>query len=149
MRGRPIIRQQHEDKCSLCNIPSTLRPVERLPNNAIEIIATHPDGTTHKWVEYPSFEAVGKQDTRNKIDPRIINCPICHKRGRINGFNNFKSGHFNYVVVHERIEGTWGKLHHARRRRCYITTPEQRRIVLRRLGRLLEKTPTKTIREAM
>lgn len=117
---------------------STLEPVEKLPNNAIEFIATHPDGTIHKWVEYPSIEAVGRQEHR-KMNPKMINCPKCHKRGRVNGYNNYKDGTFNYVVVHEKIDGKWGRGKNttSRRRRCYIYNKTQRDSILKKLGRLI------------
>lgn len=126
-----------KDKCSLCNIESIIEPVQKLPNNAVEIIAIHPDKTIHKWVEYPSIESVGRQP--KKIDPRIINCPKCHKRGRINGFNNYQKGYYKYVVVHEKLDGTWGKDKTARRRRCYIGEKETD-LILKRLGRYIERT---------
>lgn len=129
------MQRQRLEKCSLCNIPSVLEPVEKLPNGAVEFIAIHPDKTTHKWVEYPSLESVGRQDHR-KIDPRVINCPKCHKRGRVNGYNDYKAGDFRYVIVHEKTGGMWGKSNVAKRRRCYFYKhDEYRNIIVKRLRR--------------
>ncbi len=55
--------------------------------------------------------------TKRKL--RTINCPQCHHRGRLNTYQPRK--YPRYLVVHEPIDGTWGKNQKVlRRRRCYM-----------------------------
>jgi hypothetical protein len=109
------------------------------------MVATHEDNTTHEWTTYASLADIGRPKHRKKQSPKITTCPKCNTSGRVNDFHNYKNGfrQVNYVVVHEEIDGTWGKQKRvARRRRCYIIDPEQRKTLLRNIGRLIEE-PTK------
>jgi len=73
---------------------------------------------------------------------KIIICPSCLKKGRINHYyiNKRKKENVSYLVVHEPIGGEWGKKSKVKRvRRCYINDPKQRDIILKKLGRYIEK----------
>jgi len=50
-----------------------------------------------------------------------------------------KAIHVSYLVVHEPIGGEWGRKSKVKSvRRCYINDPDQRDIILRKLGRYIE-----------
>jgi hypothetical protein len=68
-----------------------------------------------------------------------MDCPKCGREGRIDNYRPKKAKHFykwGYLIVHEQIEGFWGKNHKIKkRRRCYMNTQAQRNEVLKNLGR--------------
>jgi len=68
-----------------------------------------------------------------------MNCPVCGQEGRIGNYRPSKDKQFSkwtYFIVHEPIEGYWGKNHKIKkRRRCYMKTQDQRNQILKRLGR--------------
>lgn len=62
-----------------------------------------------------------------RYNPRIIKCPRCGKKGRINSYHPDSTNNpqvVRYFVVHEKLEGTWGKSKLSKRRRCYVPTYE-------------------------
>lgn len=128
------------DICHVCNHIATVVPVERLPNNGVLMKAIHSDANriSHSWAEYKSFWDVGQRKPRN---PTRIKCPKCGKIGRINEYKpniQKKPEIVAYFVAHEKVKGIWGKNKTvAKLRRCYIRDPEQRDIVLKKLGRYI------------
>lgn len=126
--------------CLLCKVPSEIKPIELLPEHGTVIQALHPDGTTHKWTRFNSIAEIGRH--RIAPDPKIVVCPKCGDKGRVNNFRRYtgkSASTINYVIVHEPIGGTWGKSKIQKRNRCYINDPEQRKTLLRSLGRLIEE----------
>ena len=92
---------------------------------------------------YRSMEAVIAKNNRKPDGPKIIICPVCHKRGRVNDFHPDKARPdlVDYVVVHEKLRGAWGKNKAVRkRRRCYITKLIDREAILKKLGRYIPPT---------
>jgi hypothetical protein len=128
---------QPSSLCPICNQECTKKSIERLPNTGILMKAVHKDGTEHKWAEYESIFAV--LVSRKRYNPKVIVCPVCNKRGRVNDYRpNDDPVNTKYVVNHERTAGTWGKAQRVpRRRRCYIKTQEHRDIILMKLGRYI------------
>ena len=126
--------------CHVCNLGATVMPVERLSNNGIVMEAVHSDvnRTIHLWAEYKSFWDLGKRKPRKPIR---IKCPRCGKMGRINEYKpdlHERPENVAYFVAHEKLQGKWGKNKAiAKLRRCYIRDPEQRDIVLMKLGRYI------------
>jgi hypothetical protein len=63
----------------------------------------------------------------------------CGDEGRIGNYRPKKakqSHKWDYFIVHEQIEGFWGKNSKVKkRRRCYMKTEQQRSQILERLGR--------------
>ena len=139
-KTKPTATETVSNICHVCNHSATVVPIERLPNNGIVMKATHSDVnmTTHSWAEYKSFWDVGQRKPRS---PTRIKCPKCGKLGRINEYKpdiRKKPEIVTYFVVHEKLKGIWGKDKTvARLRRCYIRDPEQRDIVLKKLGRYI------------
>jgi hypothetical protein len=88
--------------------------------------------------EYKSFWDVGKRKPRKPIR---IKCPRCGKMGRINEYKpdlRERPENVAYFVAHEKLEGKWGKDKAiSKLRRCYIRDPEQRDIILIKLGRYI------------
>ena len=129
-------------RCPLCGEEGILRSLEVLPKHGMAMECIHKDETTHQWAEYDSMEAViDKNKRKSGGNPRIIICPVCSRRGRINEFhpNKTRPDIVQYLVTHEKLEGTWGKGDHkiAKRRRCYIKKPTDRITVLKKLGRYI------------
>lgn len=107
----------------------------------------HEDESTHKWAEYGSMQAVVDKNKRN-VNPKIIICPVCNRRGRVNAYHPNKQihDHVEYLVTHEKVEGMWGKDNKiAKRRRCYIKKPNDRVAILKKLGRYIP--PVNTLQE--
>lgn len=129
------------EKCLVCDLEGESQPVERLPNGGIRFRMVHSDGKIHEWGQFPSIGILLKDEKATPKLRRLV-CPKCGKRGRINGFTpkGKPPSVVEYVVVHEKIAGTWGKEgKHPKQRRCYITDPEQRDTVLKKLGRYIAK----------
>jgi len=130
------------DICHVCNESAIVFPVERLSNNGIVMKAVHSDAkkTIHKWAEYKSIFDIGRGKGRNPIK---IKCPSCGKIGRINEYKpdlKKKPEVVAYYVAHEKLKGTWGKNKTVSKlRRCYIKDPKQRDIILKKLGRYIER----------
>lgn len=93
--------------CRVCGTKAKVKATEKLPDGfAME--ATHKDGTIHKWVKYYSLDSIGRRKTGK---PKIIFCPKCGKKGRVNSFRPYQDRPdlIKYVVRHEKVEGHWGK----------------------------------------
>lgn len=126
--------------CIKCRKPALReQPIELLPDGGTMMKAVHPNGKECRWAEYDNIDDVmeGRKKTKN---PRIIVCPACSKKGRINYSHPDKNKMVTYFVVHEPIGGEWGRKGKVKRvRRCYITNPERRDIILKKLGRYIKK----------
>jgi len=127
--------------CVKCHNPALQENrVEKLPDGGTLIKAIHRDGKECTWAEYDTIEGMMKKD--RVVKPKIIVCPACMKRGRINHYypKKGKKENVGYVVVHEAIGGEWGRKGKVKRvRRCYIKEPNQRDIILKKLGRYIRK----------
>ena len=89
-----------------------------------------------KFVEYPSVTTLFNRKKRKERDPKIIACPICGQEGLIENYRGKQFDKWKYYIVHEQIEGYWGKSHKIKkRRRCYIKTQDQTNQILKILGR--------------
>lgn len=117
------------------------KQIERLPDGGTLINALHADGKKCSWAEYDTIEDVMENRKKEK-NPKIIVCPACSKRGRINHYykDDKKKENVSYLVVHEPIGGEWGRKSKVKRvRRCYINDSNQRDIILKKLGRYITK----------
>ena len=124
--------------CPICGLEGIQKAVELLPKTGTLMTIRHPDGKIHRWAAYDSIYDIGITSKR-AVNPIRMKCPKCHKFGRVNHFfADKKTPHeVSYYIIHEKIEGTWGKSKLDRRRRCYIRDSEQREMVLRKLGRCI------------
>ena len=86
------------------------------------------------------MDVVTSKDKRGR-EPKIIVCPVCNKRGRINGYHPHGTppNVVEYLVTHEKLSGTWGRGKNkiSKRRRCYIKKPKDRITTLKKLGRYI------------
>lgn len=127
-------------ECPICGQIGTMRTIEVLPDNGLSMECVHEDGqTSHKWAEYDSADVVYSKDHKGR-EPKIIICPVCKKRGRVNGYHPHNSAPniVEYLVTHEKLKGTWGKNKTiSKRRRCYIKKPTDREAILKKLGRYI------------
>ena len=117
------------------------KKIERLPDGGTLIKAMHADGKQCSWAEYDTIEDVMENRKKEKNPKRIV-CPACSKRGRINHYykDDKKRENVSYLVVHEPIGGEWGRKSKVKRvRRCYINDSKDRDIILKKLGRYIEK----------
>lgn len=123
--------------CIKCGNLGIERNAEVLPDKGILIKVFHDDGKICDFVEYPSLSTFLNRTNRKK-DPKIMDCPICGKAGRIASYrpNKDKQYHlWKYYINHENQEGYWGKKHNIRKcRRCYVKTEEQKKKILEKLG---------------
>lgn len=127
--------------CPVCGLKGIQRAIELLPRAGILIGLTHLIGgkeKEHVWAKYGSLSELAAHDKKPR-NPRTINCPNCHKRGRVNHYIPYKKMPYivAYYVEHEKLEGTWGKDKVQKTRRCYIKDPEQRTEILKRLKRYI------------
>lgn len=128
--------------CPLCGEEGKIRTLEVLPDNGLSMECVHDGGqTSHKWAEFDSMDMVVSKNRTGK-EPKIIICPVCNKRGRVNGYHPHGAAPQNveYLVTHEKLKGTWGRKGNkiSRRRRCYIKKPKDRDIILKKLGRYIQ-----------
>jgi hypothetical protein len=97
----------------------------------------HDDGSKPcEFEEYNSLSTFLTSRIKRK-DPKIMDCPVCGKEGRISWYrkNKDKKSHrWNYYIYHEEIPGYWGKSRIKKHRRCYVNKEDQRRQVLKQLG---------------
>jgi|SRR5580765_656281 len=124
-------------QCPICGQAGSKDAIERLPHHAILMKIQHEDGTEHKWAQRNSLEGIGLH--RIKKNPVRMHCPKCGRIGRISGYHpNPREPAIEYLIVHEKVKGTWGKDKSTKkRRRCYITEQEQRNTILKKLGRYI------------
>jgi predicted RNA-binding Zn-ribbon protein involved in translation (DUF1610 family) len=144
--GQKIMQiQQQQFKCPTCNEPGIRQAIEKLPKAGLAMSCIHPDGTVHRWAEFSSMaDIMDKNKRKSGADPRIILCPKCNHKGRINDYHTDpqRPDLISYVVVHGKIRGKWGTKRGSKiskRDRCYITDREQRDIILKKLRRYIEK----------
>jgi hypothetical protein len=142
-----IQQQTQARKCPICNEPGIIHPIEKLPKAGLAMGCTHQDGTIHRWAEFRSMNAVIEKNTRKSPKPKMIICPDCGKRGRVNDYHTDpqRPDMISYLVVHGKIRGKWGtKRGHKinKRDRCYITDKQQRDIILKKLGRYIQPLNT-------
>jgi hypothetical protein len=133
---------QKEEICSpclKCGRPGVEKCGETLPDKGTLVRVTHEDGSVCEFEEYPSVSTFFYRNKTRKRDPKMMNCPVCGQEGRIGNYRPSKDKQFSkwtYFIVHEPIEGYWGKNHKIKkRRRCYMKTQDQRNQILKRLGR--------------
>lgn len=124
--------------CLKCGRPGIERCDETLPDNGTLIKVVHDDGSVCEFEEYPSVTTFFNRK-RRKRDPQMMDCPVCGQEGRVSYYKptNAKQFHtWKYYIVHEPIEGYWGKNHKTKKhRRCYMKTQDQRNQVLKKLER--------------
>jgi hypothetical protein len=122
--------------CLKCDRPGIERCVQTLRDKGTLIKVIHDDGSICEFVEYPS---VSTFLVRGSKDPKIMDCPACREKGRIGNYRpdkNKESHIWKYFIVHEQLEGYWGRNHKIKRyRRCYMKTEEQRNEILEWLRR--------------
>jgi hypothetical protein len=124
--------------CVICGNPGVEKHSEGLPDRGELIKVIHNDGKICEFVEYASISSFMERGKKKK-DPQMMDCPECGHEGRIGSYRPKKakqSHRWDYFIVHEQIEGFWGKNHKIKkRRRCYMKTEQQRNEILKRLGR--------------
>ena len=124
-------------RCGVCNgLDVTVVPIELVANNGIAMKAVHYDsGITHTWLEYDS--SINATAGSHGVN---IQCPKCGDTGNVYTYTpNFRKHpeRVRYFVKHGLIDGTWGKQKQRKFKRCYISDPEQRIAVLKKLGRYI------------
>ena len=142
-------KQEHESKnqqlqeqqkvetkrCVICEQPGLRYQVELMPQDGILWGTKHDDGKICKWfVTYRSH--LNRSERTSKT---IEDCPVCHKRGRINDdFLDEEGNHDNmqYVITHVGKKGG-----------CHISKQEDRDVILKELGRYIE--PPAEIRQVL
>jgi hypothetical protein len=141
-----LTAQKDTRPCLICSKEGTRHAVEVLPDGGILIMVAHDNGQICKWAEYASILNVARP--KKAGTQTYIKCPKCGDRGRLNwaydkyAIKGERPFTFKYIVVHERVPGTWGgegKVE--RRRRCQSFTPEQRITILKQVGRYIADPP--------
>jgi len=124
--------------CLKCGKIGIEKSTEILPDQSLLIQVMHDDGSKPcEFEEYSSLSTFLTSRIKRK-DPKIMDCPVCGKEGRITPYRPNKDKKFHtwkYHMVHEQIPGYWGKSKIKRRRRCYVKTEAQRSQILMKLGR--------------
>jgi hypothetical protein len=159
MQEQKLKYRQVRSPCAVCGKEGIESQIERLPKGGILYRAIHEeDGTEteHRWAEYTSI-TVGRERRERNEDKTKIKCPkilekgprkgqVCNRLGRINSFHRDIDKHpeeISYQVVHGKLSvrkhGTWGKEKQPKRDRCYIDVPEQRNMILKKLGYYIEQ----------
>jgi hypothetical protein len=122
--------------CLKCGKIGIEKYAEILPKKAALIKVVHNDGSEPcEFEEYSSISTF--LNSRIAKDPKIMNCPVCGKKGRICWYrlNKAKNAHrWKYYIFHEEIPGYWGKSKIKKHRRCYVNKEAQRVQVLKQLG---------------
>lgn len=125
--------------CLKCGKMGIEKPSEVLPDRGTLIKVFHNDGKMCEFVEYSSITTFLERKKRIK-DPKLMECPVCGITGVISSYRpnkNKQYHHWKYYIIHEPIEGYWGKIKKVQRhRRCYMNTEEQKKMVLERLGHI-------------
>ena len=113
--------------CPICGQAGLKDPVELLPQHATLMKIQHEDGTEHKWAQRNSLEGIGLH--RIKKNPVRMHCPKCGLMGRISGYHtNPKEPTIEYLIVHEKIGGTWGKAKLSKNKIYYNTLKFKRQL---------------------
>jgi hypothetical protein len=124
--------------CLKCDRLGFEKATEVLPDKGTLIKVMHDDGSVCDFEEYASIDSFLNRKNKEK-NPKMMNCPLCGQEGLIGNYRPKKAKQFHkwiYFIVHEQIEGYWGKNHKIKkRRRCYMKTEDQRNEVLKILGR--------------
>jgi hypothetical protein len=124
--------------CVICGNPGVEKHSELLPDRGVLIKVIHDNGKICEFVEYASISSFMERGKKKK-DPKMMDCPRCGHEGRIGNYRPKKASQshkWDYFIVHEQLEGFWGKnCKIKRRRRCYMKTERQRRQILTKLGR--------------
>jgi hypothetical protein len=133
-----IVQTNIYKPCVICGNPGVEKHSELLPDRAVLIKVIHDDRKICEFVEYASISSFMERGKKKK-DPKMMNCPECGDEGRIGNYRPKKakqSHKWDYFIVHEQIEGFWGKNTKVKkRRRCYMKTEQQRSQILEKLGR--------------
>lgn len=142
-----LTAQKDTRSCLICSREGTRHAVEVLPDGGILFMVAHHNGQICKWAEYASIFHIIKPEKGKARKPTYIKCPKCGDRGRLNWAYDIHASKeerpftFVYIVVHERIAGTWGKIKMKRRRRCQSFTSDQRIAILKQVGRYISDPP--------
>ena len=130
------IKQQYTE-CLKCGKQGIEQAGDTLPDKGTLIKVIHDDGNICEFVEYPSISTFLDRNKKQQ-NPKNIECPVCGKRGRIGNYRPSKDKNFHiwkYFIVHEHIEGYWGKKNKIRKyKRCYLND-EQKNELIKKLGK--------------
>jgi hypothetical protein len=134
-----MIQKNVCNSCLKCGRPGIEKYGETLPDKGTLIKVMHDDGAICEFEEYSSVTTFLNRNERIERDPKLMNCPLCGQKGLIENYRPKKDKQFHkwkYFIVHEQIEGYWGKDHKIKkRRRCYMKTQDQTNQILKILGR--------------
>lgn len=117
-------------ECPTCKRMGLVEPVELVPGSGVLYRCTHDDGTPQcQWSKFHDLDAVRSAKTDH---PRIeLKCPECNEWGVIvaeqDESDRMKPDSWNYYLSHPT-----GK------RRCLVK-PDNRDLVLKSLGRYIQK----------
>jgi|SRR5215510_707132 len=136
---KTIIIRTNMTHCPNCGVIGTFTPVEILPSGDWIVSVVHENSKAHKWVRFNSLNDIGPYVKKHKREAKIMNCPKCHKRGRVSHYftTKDKPETIAYYIEHEIIgKSPKGAI---KRRRCNfpIKDKELRDIILKRLGRYI------------
>jgi hypothetical protein len=107
-------------------------------------MVAHDDGYICKWAEYANMQSMARPKKKSRGESPYIKCPKCKKEGRLNWAYDIHATKgerpftFKYILVHERIPATQGKVRYIR---CQSFTPEQRIAILKQVGRYIADPP--------
>lgn len=140
--------QKEKRPCLICSREATRHAVEVLPDGGVLLMVAHEDGKIHKWAEYANILDVTAKKKKKSRSPTFIKCPKCGKKGRLNWARDIHAAKderpftIKYIVIHEKIRGTWGKEKKvAKRKRHQTFTPDQRISILKQIGRYIADPP--------
>ena len=128
IEAMPLRTERKE--CPTCKRMGLVEPVELVPGSGVLYRCTHDDGTPQcQWSKFHDLDAVRSAKTDH---PRIeLKCPECNEWGVIvaeqDESDRMKPDSWNYYLSHPT-----GK------RRCLVK-PEHRDLVLKSLGRYIQK----------
>jgi hypothetical protein len=126
-----MIKIKKYTECLKCGKQGIEQAGDILPDKGILIQVIHDDESICKFVEYSSISTF--LDRSKKQTPRIVSCPVCRQNGRIGNYRPSKEKNFHawrYYIVHEQIEGYWGKKNKVRKhRRCYLNNEHKNEFI--------------------
>lgn len=116
--------------CPTCKRMGLVEPIEMVPGSGVLYRCTHDDGTPQcQWSKFDDLDAVRSAKTDHPR--RELKCPECKEWGVIvaeqDESDRMKPDNWNYYLSHPT-----GK------RRCLVR-PEHRELVLKALGRYIQK----------